>query len=157
MKEVIHERIQAEIYQGNKEEEARAEEMLEVPAEWNGVPDLMMEEEDVLPEAIGSTKWRGDEVSRWQRKRRKKDDIRPEKRAHSPTVSHRIQNPERFYSKDWNEVKQEEDEWQVPDKWQRISQMVFCDGGHEINPVGGRAVSSLRSQHQGGGCSVSAE
>ena len=33
-----------------------------------------------------------------------------------------------FYSKDWNEVQQEEDKWQVPNKWQRISQMVFSDG-----------------------------
>ena len=43
------------------------------------------------------------------------------------TVSQRIQNPEGFYSKDWDEGQQEEDEWQVPDKWQRISQMVFCN------------------------------
>ena len=55
-REGIHERIQAEIHQGNKEVEARAEEMLEVPPEWNEVPDLMMEEEDVLPKAMGSTK-----------------------------------------------------------------------------------------------------
>ena len=33
VREGIHERIQAEIHQGNKEEEARAEEMLEVPPE----------------------------------------------------------------------------------------------------------------------------
>ena len=50
-REGIHERIQAEIHQGNKEVEARAVEMLEVPPEWNKVPDLMMEEEDVLPKA----------------------------------------------------------------------------------------------------------
>ena len=68
----IHERIQAEIHQGNKEEEGRAEEMLEVPPELNEVPDLMMEEEDVLPEATGSTKRRGEEVSRGQRKRGRK-------------------------------------------------------------------------------------
>ena len=49
MREGIHERIQAEIHQGNKEEEARAEEMLEVPPEWNKVLDLMMEEEDIYP------------------------------------------------------------------------------------------------------------
>ena len=49
MREGIHERIQAEIHQGNKEEEARVEEMLEVPPEWNKVLDLMMEVEDVLP------------------------------------------------------------------------------------------------------------
>ena len=30
--------------------------MLEVPPEWNEVPDLMMEDKDVLPEAEGSTK-----------------------------------------------------------------------------------------------------
>ena len=52
MREGIHERIQAEIHQGNKEEEARLEEMLEVPPEWNEVPYLVMEEEDVLPKAI---------------------------------------------------------------------------------------------------------
>ena len=64
MREGIHKRIQAEIRQGNKEEEARVEEMLEVPPEWNDVPDLMMEEEDVLPKATGYTKRRRDEISR---------------------------------------------------------------------------------------------
>ena len=67
--------------------------MLEVPPEWNEVPDLMMEEEDFLPEAAGSTKRKRDEVTRGQRKRRAEDDIRPEKQEHSPTVSWRIQNP----------------------------------------------------------------
>ena len=114
-----------------------------------------MEEEDVLPEATGSTKRRQDKVSRGWRKRPKEDDIRPEKHGHSPTVSWRIQNPEGFYSEDWNEVQKEEDEW--PDKWQRISQMVFHGGGLEINPVGGGAISSLHTQHQGGGCSLSVE
>ena len=126
------------------------EEMLEVPPEWNEVLDLMMEEEDVLPEATGSTKRRQDEISRGWRKRLKEDDIHLEKCVHSPTVSRRIQNPEGFYSEDWNEVQQEEDEWLAPDKWQRISQMVFCDGSLEINPVGGRAIC-LCNQHQGGG------
>ena len=69
MREGIHERIQAEIHLGNKEEEARVEEMLEVPPEWNEVPDLMIEEEDVLTEAKGSTKRRRDELSRGRRKR----------------------------------------------------------------------------------------
>ena len=58
VREGIHERIQAAIHQGNKEEEARVEEMLEVTPECNEVPDLMMEEEDILPEAPGSTKQR---------------------------------------------------------------------------------------------------
>ena len=131
--------------------------MEEVPPEWNEVPDLILEDEDVLPEAVGSTKRKQDEVTQGRRKWRKEDDIRPEKRGHSPTVSRRIQNPEGIYSEDWNEVQQEEDEWQVPDKWQRILQMVFCGGGLEINPVGDGAISSLCTQHQAGGCSVSAE
>ena len=101
VREGIHERIQAEIHQGNKEEEARAEEMLEVPPEWNEVPDLMMEEEDVLPEATGSTKRRRDEISRGRRKRRKEDDIRLEKHGHLPTVYLRIQNPKGFYSEEF--------------------------------------------------------
>ena len=78
-REGIHERIQAEIHQGNKEVEARAEEMLEVPPEWNEVPDFMMEEEDVLPEATGSTKRRRDEISRGRREQRKEYNIWPEK------------------------------------------------------------------------------
>ena len=98
MREGIHERIQAEIHQWNKEEEARAEEILEVPLEWN--EDFMMEVEDVLPKATGSTKWRRDEISRGQRKRQKEDDIRLEKWGHSPAVSQRIQNPVGFYSED---------------------------------------------------------
>ena len=39
---------------GTRIVEARVEEMLQVPREWNKVPDLMKEEEDVLPEARGS-------------------------------------------------------------------------------------------------------
>ena len=57
-----------------------------------------------------------------------------EKREHSLMVSWRTQNPAGFYSEDWDEFQQEEDEWQTPDKWQRISQMVFCGGCLEINP-----------------------
>ena len=38
------------------------------------------------------------------------------KGGHSPTVSQRIKYPEGFYSEGWNEVQQEEDEWQAPDK-----------------------------------------
>ena len=50
VREGIHERIQAEMHHENKEIEARAEEMLEIPPEWNAVPDLMMEDGDILPE-----------------------------------------------------------------------------------------------------------
>ena len=82
------------IHHEDKEAEARAEEMLEVSAEWNDVPDMIMEDKDVLPEAEGFTKQKRVEVARGRRKRRKEDDIRPEKRGHSPTVSRRIQSPE---------------------------------------------------------------
>ena len=64
----IHERIQAEIHRGSKEVEARAQEMLEVLPEWNEVPDLMMEEEDILPLAIESDKQCRDEISQGRRK-----------------------------------------------------------------------------------------
>ena len=37
-------------------------------------------------------------------------------------------------SDDWDEFQQEEDEYQTPDKWQRIWQMVFCGGCLERNP-----------------------
>ena len=70
-------------------------------------------------------------------------------------MSWRKQNPEGFYSEDWNEVQQEEDEWQGPDKWQRISQI--RNEVLEIHPVGEAAISSLRTQQQGGRCSASAE
>ena len=50
----LSEGIQAEIHHEDKEAEARAEEMLEVPPEWNEVPDMMMEDEEVLPKAKGS-------------------------------------------------------------------------------------------------------
>ena len=43
-------------------------------------------------------------------KQQKEDDIHPERCEHSPTVSRRTWNPEGFYSKDWDESKQEEDE-----------------------------------------------
>ena len=117
----------------------------------------MMEDKDVLPEAEGSTKRKRDEVARGRRKRQKEDDIRPEKPGHSHIVSLRTQNSEGFYSEDWDEVQQEDDECQAPDKWQRILQMVFCSGGLEIYSVGYESISSSCTQHQGGGCSVSAE
>ena len=107
--------------------------------------------------AEGSTKHKRDEVAHGQRKLQKEDDIQPEKHGHSPTVSRRSQNPEGFYSEDWNEVQQEEDKFQAPDKWQRILQMMVLGGGLEINPVGYKSISSSCTQHQGGGCIISAE
>ena len=50
--------------------------MLNVPPEWNKVPDFTMEEEDVLPEIMGSNKWRRrDEISQGRQKGRKEDNI----------------------------------------------------------------------------------
>ena len=68
------------------------EEMLEVPPEWNAVLDLIMEDEEVMMIMKTAIKWTRDEVARGWRKPRKEDDIRPEKREHSPTVSWRTKN-----------------------------------------------------------------
>ena len=95
-----------------------------------------------------------DKISQGRRNRRREDNIWTEKRVHSPTVSWRIQNPEGFCSKDWDEDKQERDEWQAPDKFQKISQMVFHNRVLEIHPIGEGVLSSPRVQHQGGGCSA---
>ena len=141
-REGIHERIQAEIHHEDKEREARAEEMLEIPLEWNEVPDLIMGNGDILPEDMRPDKRRRVEISQGWRKRRKEDNIRAEKQEYSPTVSWRIQNPEGFYYKDWDEEKQEEDEWKTPDKFQKISQMVFRNRLLEIHPVGDEVLSS---------------
>ena len=46
----INERIQAEIYHENKERAVQAEEMLEIPMEWNEVPDLILEDVDIFSE-----------------------------------------------------------------------------------------------------------
>ena len=106
--------------------EATAEEMLDAPPALNEVPDLMMETKDgrMIPEA--ATKRKRDEVGLGRRKRPREEDIRPEKCKHSPVVSLRTPNPAGFYSEDWDELQQEDHEWQVLDKWQRISQMLFC-------------------------------
>ena len=54
-----------------------------------------------------------------------------------------------FYSEEWDKDKQEEDEWQAPDKFQKISQMVFHNG-----VLGDGVLSSPCVQHQGGGYST---
>ena len=102
--------------------------MLEIPPEWNEVPNLIMEEGGILPEETRPDKQKRDEIAQGQRKRRREDNIQTEKQEYSSTVSRRIQNPERFYSEDWDKDKQVEDEWQAQDKFQKISQMVFCNG-----------------------------
>ena len=68
-----------------------------------------MEEGDIQPEDTRPDKKKRDMISRGWRKRRREGNIWTEKQEHSPTVSQRIQNPEGFYSEDWDEDKQEED------------------------------------------------
>ena len=77
----------------------------------------------------------------------KEDDIRAKKPVHSPFVSWRIQNPEGFYSEDWDDYKQDEDDWQRPDNFQKISQMVFSNRILEIHPIGDGVLSSPHVQH----------
>ena len=143
-RETVHERIQAQIQHEDKEAEVAEEVMLDIPLEWHAVPDLVMEDEEkLIIMTRGCRKWP------------KEDDIHPEKCEHTPKVSRRACNPEGFYSKDWDGSKKEEDEWQIPDKWQRISQMVFLGGCPEINPEVIGDISRSCTQHQGGRCRVS--
>ena len=107
--------------------------MLEVPPAWNVVPDLMMEVEEGRMITEAAIKGKRDEVARGWRKPQREEEIQQEKREHSPTVSLRSRNPAGFYSEDWDELQQEEYEWQAPDKWQRILQMVFHCGYLEIH------------------------
>ena len=79
VREGIHKRIQAEMHHEDKETEARAEEMLEIPPEWNKVPDSTMEEGEILPEDTRPDNWKRDEISQGRRKRRKEDNIWVEK------------------------------------------------------------------------------
>ena len=126
-----------------------SEEMLEVFPEGNEVSNLRMEDDNFLLKAEGHTKQKRDEVALGQRKRQKEDDIRQEKCLHLVAASWRTQNPEGFYSEDWNEVQQEEDEWQAPAKWRRILQIVFRSGNLEINPVGYGFISSSELNTKG--------
>ena len=91
-----------------------------------------MEDGDILPEDLRLDKQRRDEISQGQRKQRKEEDIRRKIREHSPTVSRRIQNPEGFFSEDWDEDKQEED---------------LTDGVLQLSPrdLSDRRQSSLKS------------
>ena len=57
------------------EREVQAEEMLDIPPEWNEVEDLAWEGGDIL-EDMRLEKRRRDEISQGRRKRRKEDDIR---------------------------------------------------------------------------------
>ena len=73
------------------------------PPEWKKVLDLMMEEENILPEDARPDKRKRDEISRGRRKQRREDYIRTEKQEHSPTVSQRIKNSENLKARGFTE------------------------------------------------------
>ena len=114
-----------------------------------------MDDGEILVDDIRTGKRSREETFRGRRKRRKEDDIRAEKREHSPSVVKRTRNPEGFYSEYWENKQQEGDQWQIPDKFQKISHMVFRNGVLERYPVSNGVLSSHRVQHQEGGYSVS--
>ena len=99
-REGIHERIQAELQNGDTEKASQAEEMLELPPVWNEVQDLLMEDGDVISEDLRPRKHKRDKVARGRRKRRNEDDIRVDKRRHSLTEPRRIHHPQGFYDED---------------------------------------------------------
>ena len=62
-REGIHERIQSEIQHKDKEAEAAEELMLEIPPEWNAVPDLIMEDKEGMMITETDNKWKRDDVA----------------------------------------------------------------------------------------------
>ena len=66
----IHERIQSEMLNEEKENISRVEEMLELPLAWNEVQDLIMDDENSLTRDMRPEKWKREEISRGPRKRR---------------------------------------------------------------------------------------
>ena len=63
--------------------------MLDTPSGWNEVEDLIMDDGDILAKNMRPENRRIDEIAQGWRKRRKDDDIRAEKREHSPNMSRR--------------------------------------------------------------------
>ena len=73
--EGIHERIQSERVEEEKENRSRAKEILEHPPVWNEVQDLIMDDENSLTVDMRPKKWKREEISRGQRKRRYEEDL----------------------------------------------------------------------------------
>ena len=63
VREGIHKRIQAEIQHKAREVKAMVEEMLDAPAAWNEVPDLILETKDGRMILAAATKQKRDEVA----------------------------------------------------------------------------------------------
>ena len=106
-REGIHERIQSELRNEDKEEVSRAEEMLELPPGWNEVQDLIMDGGDMISEDLRPEKRKREEISRGRRKHRHEEDLRGDKCKHSPTESLRLHPPQGFYSEEWDEDLQD--------------------------------------------------
>ena len=62
-REAVHKTIQSEIQHEDKNEQVAEEVMLEIPPEWNGVPDLIMEKGEELMIMDTDNKQKGDEVA----------------------------------------------------------------------------------------------
>ena len=102
-----------------------------------------MDDGEVISEESRPGKRSRDEAVRGRRKLRNEEDIRADKRVHSPTKPRMIHHPHGFYDEDWIEDQQGEDDYQKPDNFQKITNMVSLNGVPEDPPV----------QHHGGGCS----
>ena len=73
--EGIHERIQSEMLNKEKENISRAEEILELPPISNEVQDLIMDEENSLTVDMRPEKQKREEKSRGRRKSRYEEDL----------------------------------------------------------------------------------
>ena len=141
--EGIHERVQAEIHDGDKGEQLQVEEELELPPSWHDVSDLLIDDDMITETEVRPGKRVRDEPARGRRKRRNEDNIRADKREHSPAEARRIHPPSGYYDEEWIDDLQAEEDYQNPEKVRRTEDMVSPDGVPEDPPV----------QHQGGGCS----
>ena len=74
-REGIHERIQSEMCNEEKEKVSQAEEILELPPGWKEVQDLILDDGDMLPEDLRPEKQKTEEISRGQRKPRHEEDL----------------------------------------------------------------------------------
>ena len=81
----INKRIQSQIQHEDKEAKAAEDVILEIPPEWNAVPDLIMEDKEGMMITETDTNLKRDKVAQGRRKRQKEDGIHPENCKHSPT------------------------------------------------------------------------
>ena len=107
----------------------------------NAAPDLMMDPQTGEEIQEANFQRKREKLAQGKSKLPREDDIRADKREHSPSIQIFTQRPGGLYSEDWGDDQQEEDDWQLPDNWQRIYQIVFLGGVPNLNPVGSRYTS----------------